>query len=53
MDVRPGWKFHVHVLLHGMSKLAYFSFIFLGPLSHPDTLSSSLVNHEREALTGG
>lgn len=32
---RPGWKFHVHVLLHSMSKLAYFSSIFLDALSHP------------------
>lgn len=50
---RPGWKFHVHVLLHSMSKLAHFSSIFLDSLSHPGTLSSSLVNHGREALADG
>lgn len=48
---RPGWKFHVHIFLHSVSKLTYFSSIFLDPLSHPSTLSSSLVDHGREAET--
>lgn len=50
---RPGWKFHVHNLLHSMSEVAYFSSLFLDPLSHPHTPFSRLANHGPEALTDG
>lgn len=50
---RPGWKSHVHNLLHSISELAYFSSLFLDPLSQPRTLFSSLANHGWEALTDG
>lgn len=47
---RPGWKLHGHNLLHNMSELAYFSSLFLEPLSH---LHVPFANREWEALTDG